>query len=349
MPRGTSRPPAARAIWMRRATASAVLDDELEVRRAIASARHELDRGDHPADPHWAGFVTPSEITGHEAMARLSQGKPEVAARLFRDVLADAALPPRNRAYYQALLAASLLAVGDRAEAIARTAGTARSRGTGQVGADPAAPAAGPAGGRARQRVRRPPRRRGGAGMNLTFRRYDGEAARAARATVETVYRDAYVEAVASGDPFNGPEPFMRRFDAYAEPGRGFDLVIAFEEGEPVGQSWGWPLRPGASWWDGLDAEPEPGFTDADGSRTFALSIIVRRPWTGRGVAHALHDELLRGRNEKRATLLVEPGNDVAYRAYMAWGWRKVARLRPGWPDAPLYDVLILPLPVRAV
>ncbi len=105
-------------IWMRRATASAVLDDEMEVRRAIASARRELDRGDHPADPHWAGFVTPSEITGHEAMARLSQGKPEMAARLFRDVLADAALPPRNRAYYQALLATSLLAVGDRAEAI---------------------------------------------------------------------------------------------------------------------------------------------------------------------------------------------------------------------------------------
>ena len=150
----------------------------------------------------------------------------------------------------------------------------------------PCGASAGPAGGRARQRVRRPPRRRGGAGMNLTFRRYDGEAARAARATVETVYRDAYVEAVASGDPFDGPEPFMRRFDAYTEPGRGFDLVIAFEEGEPVGQSWGWPLRPGASWWDGLDAEPEPGFTDEDGSRTFALSeIIVRRPWTGRGVA----------------------------------------------------------------
>jgi hypothetical protein len=26
------------------------------------------------------------------------------------------------------------------------------------------------------------------------------------------------------------------------------------------------------------------------------------------------------------------------------WGWRKVAQLRPGWPDAPLFDVLILPL-----
>jgi GNAT superfamily N-acetyltransferase len=185
---------------------------------------------------------------------------------------------------------------------------------------------------------------------SLTFERYDAEAASSARAAVETVYRDAYFEAVASDDPFNGPEPFMRRFDAYTRPGRGFDLVIAYADTEPVAQAWGWPLGRAAAWWHGLESEPEPGFTDEDGKRTFALSeIMVRRPWTGRGVAHALHDELLGGRNEKRATLLVEPGNDVAYRAYVAWGWRKVARLRPAWPDAPLYDVLILPLPVGTV
>lgn len=33
-----------------------------------------------------------------------------------------------------------------------------------------------------------------------------------------------------------------------------------------------------------------------------------------------------------------------AYRAYLRWGWRKVARLRPGWDDAPMFDVLILTL-----
>ena len=105
---------------------------------------------------------------------------------------------------------------------------------------------------------------------------------------------------------------------------------------------------PGSKWWDGLDAEPEPGFTAEDGQRTFALSeIMVRQELTGRGIARALHDQLLGGRHEKRATLLVEPENTVAYRAYQSWGWRKVARLRPGWPDAPLFDVLILPLPVR--
>jgi hypothetical protein len=105
-------------ICMRRATASALLEDNMEVRRSIASARRELDRGDHPADPHWVGFVTPSEITAYEAMAAFSLGQPETAARLFRDVLSDAALASRNRALYQARLAMSLHAVGDHAGAV---------------------------------------------------------------------------------------------------------------------------------------------------------------------------------------------------------------------------------------
>ena len=73
---------------------------------------------------------------------------------------------------------------------------------------------------------------------------------------------------------------------------------------------------------------------------------MVRREWTGQGIAHALHDELLRRRPETRATLLVEPDNTRAYRAYVSWGWKRVAQLRPGWPDAPIFDVLILDLPL---
>jgi GNAT superfamily N-acetyltransferase len=74
---------------------------------------------------------------------------------------------------------------------------------------------------------------------------------------------------------------------------------------------------------------------------------MVRRDWTGQGVAHALHDELLQRRHETRATLLVRPENTTAYRAYTRWGWHPVAQLRPNWPDAPLMDVLIMPLPLK--
>jgi GNAT superfamily N-acetyltransferase len=179
---------------------------------------------------------------------------------------------------------------------------------------------------------------------DLTFRRYDAAGARAERDTVAAIHRDAYAEKIASGDPFSSVEAFMQRFDAYTVR-LGFDLVIASIDGEPVGQAWGWALGPTNGWWVGLLEEPEPGFTREDGKRTFGLSeIMVRQAWTGQGIAHALHDELLSARTETRASLLVNPSNIRAYRAYTRWGWRKAGQLQPSWDNAPTFDVLILPL-----
>ncbi len=71
---------------------------------------------------------------------------------------------------------------------------------------------------------------------------------------------------------------------------------------------------------------------------------MVRTAWRRRGVARALHHDLLAGRREERATLLVLPDNRPAQAAYANWGWKKIAELQPSFPDAPVYDVLILPL-----
>lgn len=180
----------------------------------------------------------------------------------------------------------------------------------------------------------------------LVFERHDAAAARARSGIVEEIYRDSYSKQQQE-DPFSASGRWMARFDAYtAEPG--FNLVIArTADGKPVGQAFGWPLTAETKWWDGLVAEPEPDFAREDGTRTFALSeIMVGHAYTGHGAAHALHDELLRSRSEQRATLCVRPANTFAYRAYKRWGWRQVAQVRPGWPDTPLFDVLILPLPV---
>jgi hypothetical protein len=96
----------------------------------------------------------------------------------------------------------------------------------------------------------------------------------------------------------------MGRFDAYAANPL-LDLVIAYENSEPVGQAWGWPLTADSKWWDWLVSDVELGFTVEDGKRTFALSeIMVVRGRTGHGIAHALHDNLPGGRQEQRATLL---------------------------------------------
>jgi GNAT superfamily N-acetyltransferase len=181
----------------------------------------------------------------------------------------------------------------------------------------------------------------------LDFRRYDAASARDLRNVVDEIYTGSYTDAIANGGPFHSASAFMTRFDSYVKID-GFDLVIAYDQDKPAGQTWGWPLAPDTKWWDGLLTETAPGFTDEDGTRTFALSeIMVREDLTGRGIAHALHDQLLSARPESRATLLVEPGNTTAYRAYTRWGWQRVAQLRPAWPDAPIWDVLILPLPLR--
>jgi GNAT superfamily N-acetyltransferase len=180
---------------------------------------------------------------------------------------------------------------------------------------------------------------------DLEFRRYDAGGARSIRDTVELIHHEAYAAAIERGDPFESGDTPMRRFDAYTARDS-FDLVVAFLDGEPVGQTWGWPLGPGTGWWQGLIGNVEPGFTDEDGIRTFAFSeLMVRQAWAGRGIGHALHDHLLAPRTEQRATLLVRPENTAAYRAYLHWGWRKAAQLRPGVPHAPLMDVLLLDLP----
>jgi GNAT superfamily N-acetyltransferase len=179
------------------------------------------------------------------------------------------------------------------------------------------------------------------------FRRYDAHAARAIRDIVELIHHEAYIAAIAAGDPFESGDTPMRRFDAYTSRDT-FDLIVAYLDDTPVGQAWGWPLGSHSAWWNGLLGGVEPGFTDEDGTRTFAFSeLMVRQAWSGQGIGHALHDALLSHRTERRATLLVRPDNTVAYRAYTRWGWHKAAQMRPGIPHAPLMDVLILPLPLK--
>ncbi|WP_280184733.1 MULTISPECIES: GNAT family N-acetyltransferase [Nocardia] len=180
----------------------------------------------------------------------------------------------------------------------------------------------------------------------IDFQHYTAAEARELRDEVERIFRDSYIDAIESGEEFESPEAFMHRFDAYTDPARAgaFELVIARLDGELCGQAWGWPLTAETAWWDGLrlDEGDQVSFTAENGSRTFAFSeIMVRKQFTGRGIASALHDELLEGRPEQRATLLVRPDNHRAYSNYRRWGWYCVGTLRPSWPDAPQFDVLM--------
>ena len=77
----------------------------------------------------------------------------------------------------------------------------------------------------------------------------------------------------------------------------------------------------------------------------FALvELLVCRSWRRGGIATRLHDTLIEGRPEQRATLTVLPEAEPAYSAYRAWGWRRVAQKSNPLLSAPTFDVMIKPL-----
>ncbi|MEU1886112.1 GNAT family N-acetyltransferase [Micromonospora rifamycinica] len=172
---------------------------------------------------------------------------------------------------------------------------------------------------------------------SLTFRHYSSAEAEEITEQLIALYLDVHA---GQGD-FYGEDRYRRQLSAHRQRA-GWVLVAAALNEELIGYVYGFPLAPDTRWWDGIE-EPVPvGFTEEDGHRTFAIcELLVRAQWRRQGVARALHDDLVRSRHEQRMTLLARPDNGPAQAAYRSWGWRTVTRLRPGWPDAPLFDVLV--------
>jgi GNAT superfamily N-acetyltransferase len=129
----------------------------------------------------------------------------------------------------------------------------------------------------------------------------------------------------------------------------GFVLAQARHGGYLVGYASGMPLRPSASWWKELTTPlPAEDITEHPG-RTFALTeLLVRAAWRRQGIGRSLHDLVLAGRPEERATLTVSPAAAPAQHAFRSWGWTKVARTRGATAAAPVLDVLVMALPAAA-
>lgn len=175
----------------------------------------------------------------------------------------------------------------------------------------------------------------------LRLSRYDGAAARGLTNQLVEVYADVYADRV--DNPFFSVDRFAERLTRHQQA-PGYALVTGEIAGTLTGYAYGASLRADTLWWDGLlDAVPAELIRET-GRRTFALNeIMVRAPWRRRGIAGRLHNALLGGRAEERATLLVEQGNAPAKAAYVRWGWQHVGFLQP-FPDAPVYDSMLLPL-----
>ena len=138
--------------------------------------------------------------------------------------------------------------------------------------------------------------------------------------------------------------PFAGRFKVQSRQ-PGFVLAEARHGGYLVGYASGWPLRPSTSWWRNLTTPLPAEVTTEHPGRTFALAdLLVRAPWRRQGIGRALHDRILTGRPEERATLTLSPAAAPAQQAFGSWGWRKVARTRTG-SGSPVCDVLVITLP----
>lgn len=178
---------------------------------------------------------------------------------------------------------------------------------------------------------------------DLTFTRHDPAGAeKILGSVIVPVYVASHQDVI--DQPFYSAERFAERFPGYAKA-PGFEIVIAYIDERPVGQAFGYALPATTRWWDGLTTPVEDEFTAETGARTFAFNELMVVPeWQGKGVAHALHDALLGGRAEERATLLVREDNESAQRAYARWGWRKAGKAQP-FPDSPHFDVMVVDLP----
>src|SRR6516225_661859 len=180
----------------------------------------------------------------------------------------------------------------------------------------------------------------------IAFGLLGGEQAAEHAGELLDLHAEVYAEAPYRRNEDGGQ--LARRF-AVQRRQPGFVLAEARHGDYLTGYASGMPLRPSTDWWRDLTTPlPEQVTTEHPG-RTFALvDLLVRASWRRQGIAAALHGLVLSGRPEERATLTVLPTATAAQHALRTWGWRKVARTRDPRPGSPVYDVLLIDLPVSA-
>jgi GNAT superfamily N-acetyltransferase len=153
------------------------------------------------------------------------------------------------------------------------------------------------------------------------------------------VYAEIYADRLS--EEFHSVERFDERLGWNTEV-PGFAAVVGYLDDAPVGYAYGCTLQETTRWWKGLRTSLPDGATTETGTRTFALSeLMVIEKVRGTGTARQIHDALLRDRLEERVTLLVERDHPKVRGLYESWGYEWFGEVLP-FPDAPLYDALIL-------
>ncbi|WP_329501060.1 GNAT family N-acetyltransferase [Kitasatospora herbaricolor] len=161
------------------------------------------------------------------------------------------------------------------------------------------------------------------------------------RRTLVDVYSD--VRAPLLHLPNYAVTAFAERLDQHgSEPG--FEAVIGYDAGLPVGYAYGSTIESGDRWWARM-GRPTPGEITAH--PTLALKEIgVRSRWRGTGAARRIHDELLAGRSEVQVALMVNPaaGDGKVVALYQAWGYEPFNEVPPT-SEAPPLIAMVRPIP----
>ncbi|MFF9280111.1 GNAT family N-acetyltransferase [Streptomyces griseosporeus] len=175
----------------------------------------------------------------------------------------------------------------------------------------------------------------------MQLERRDADGLKEIRPQLLEVYAGIYADRL--HEEFHSVERFDERLGWNAGV-PGFAAVVGHLHGRPIGYAYGCTLQPTTRWWKGLRTAVPADAIRETGNRTFALSeLMVVEEVRGTGTARQIHDELLRGRPEDRVTLLVEREHPKVRRLYESWGYAQLGEVLP-FPDAPLYDAMILPL-----
>lgn len=122
----------------------------------------------------------------------------------------------------------------------------------------------------------------------------------------------------------------------------GFQAVLAYEDGHPVGYAYGNRIEDGDRYWQRMNPAPGEKYT---ARATVALKEIGVRPaWRGLGVARRVHDAFLASRGEPYVTLMVNPaaGDGKVHALYRSWGYEDVGHSQPS-PASPRLTVMIRP------
>jgi len=177
---------------------------------------------------------------------------------------------------------------------------------------------------------------------SIAIELHEADGAQAARRIDE--YTEAYAVAHAEQPYSYGEEYadlFRRRFETQRQEA-GFVLVEARTTGTLIGLGLGVTLTPTTSWWQNLLSPLPPDVTEERDGRTWALTDLMVDPaWRRLHLAEAIHDRLLEGRPEERATMTVLPAAPAAQAAALKWGWDKLGQKRNRLPGAPIFDVMV--------